>query len=99
MKVAAIEKVSQLDWRITFERDGEQVLKRVVLGDCARSVYRKDQYRLAMAAYLCKAAREADRDIACRQHGKDFREHCEYKSNFWSPLSPEEFDTLFGESV
>lgn len=39
---------------------------------------------------FARAVRELDRDIAFAEHGKDFRNHCRFTSNFWGPLDDSE---------
>lgn len=94
MKIVSVEKKGDYYARVTFERDGEQVSKHVRLSDCARKVLKSESFDYNFMWEFQKAAREADRDIAYRKHGAAFREHCEFNSNFFSLLPPEELEKL-----
>jgi hypothetical protein len=96
VKIAGVDKRDGMYWHVTFERDGDHVSKLVRVSDlerkCAKDAEDLNRYWLYN---LQKSAREADRDLAYRKHGATFRDHCEYKDNFWSLLPPEEMKKLF----
>lgn len=74
---------------MTFGRDGDIVSKTVM---CTHFGKKAKASKSEIAMSLQRAAREADRDLAFRKHGKDFRSHCEMNSGFFGPLSEEELD-------
>lgn len=77
---------------IVFERDGDSVTKFVRVSTLMRNLSKDNEREFSFM--LQKAAREADRDLAFRKYGKDFRKHCELTSNFWQPLTAAELDIL-----
>jgi len=80
--------LSVTDIRIRFTRNGHNVEKRV------RWARGRGAGHLILG--LEKAAREADRDIAAIQYGKDWPENCEITSNFWGPMTNDEVRGVFG---
>lgn len=74
MKIVAVELVGELGIKFTFERNGHRVCKGMRIDHRAEDFIATFQLR----------AREADRDLAYKDHGAAFREHCEFKSNFWT---------------
>lgn len=46
---------------------------------------------------LSRVAREADRDISYKIHGKDWRDHTVISGQFFDPISDGELIGLFGE--
>lgn len=94
MRIVKVEKKERYHWRVTFERDGEQVSKSISLGNLERKVHREADYPSVFMLNVQQAAREADRDIAFRRHGAAFRDHCEFKSNFWDLLPETELVKL-----
>jgi len=92
MDVVRVEVLGERHQRITFARDGEEVTKEVLLSTFHRNT--KCDHSKEFALMLQKAAREADRDIAFRKHGKDFRKHCEFQSNYWHPMPAFDLDKL-----
>lgn len=76
-----------LDWdtaEVSVERCGHIVTKTAKLGDCeiacAKDAEQQSQW---FSIAIARKLREADRDIAFKLHGMDFRKHCHFTSNFW----------------
>lgn len=86
--------VEYLDWdraRVVAKLGDVVVEKTAVLGGCALAVCKgPEQQQMALAWEIVKKAREADRDIAFKLHGSDFRDHCFFKRNFWGLMTSEE---------
>jgi hypothetical protein len=83
MRVKSLTKEDENEWVATFERDGFEKEKRIKVSGCARKVTANIKRELT---YLfLKVCREADRDLAYLRHGDAWREHIEYKDNFWRP--------------
>jgi hypothetical protein len=87
--------VEYLDWdkaRVVAKLGDVVVEKTAALTGCALAVCKgPEQQQAALAWEIAKKAREADRDIAYKIHGPNFREHCLFTSNFWGPMTAEEW--------
>lgn len=90
MKIERIWREGEDNLKIVFSRDGHVVTKNVWLGGAVKATRSPN----TVAFGILRAAREADRDIAFKTHGKEFRKHTEFQSNFWGWLSADEATKL-----
>lgn len=86
--------VEYLDWdtaRVVARLGDVIVEKKAKLSGCVLAICKDaEQQQLALHYEISRRAREADRDIAFKLHGPDFRQHCHFQSNFWRMMTEEE---------
>lgn len=69
--------------KLEFEDNGIVVEKTAIISGCVFSICTNDQLRHEAAYQILKKAREAERDIALKRYGDDWRRHVTW-GRFWA---------------
>jgi hypothetical protein len=78
---------------LTFEQDGETVIKRVKISGCAAAV-NAGPLKAEATRTVLQAAREAVRDFAYMKHRDDWKQHVSFGSFFSDEMSQEEAELV-----
>lgn len=83
-------KISSISAEVSFTRGGVTVSKQMETRGGVVGL-------MATALQLWRLAREADRDIAFKIHGDNYRDNCEFKNSFFDTPRESELLGLFGD--